>query len=78
MTLGTGLSVTGTYHDVPKGTNSNGFATTFGGLFLVEGLLTRSTMLFFRGMAGYGVTKTGRFDSDRVLLQLAFGLAYRL
>ncbi len=78
VTLATGLSVTGTYYDVPKGTNSNGFATTFGGMFALEGLLTRSTMLFFRAVAGYGVTKSGRFDSDRVLLQLAFGLAYRL
>lgn len=78
LSLLAGATVTGAWHDVPNGGATNGFAAGFSGTFGVEGSLTRSTMLFAVASAGYGVTRRGRFDGDRVLLRAHFGLAYRL
>ena len=77
VTLVAGASVQATYVDTPDATNSNGVVVGFAGIFGLEAVVSRKTMLFVELRGGYGIAPDGLFAQQGVL-SLALGVAFRL
>lgn len=78
VTLATGATVQPVYVDTPDATTSgNGLVIGFAGIFGLEAVVSRKTMLFVELRGGYGIATNDLFD-QRGVLSLALGVAFRL
>lgn len=76
-TIALGATALFAWTDVPDADGAGNVLGAVAGIFGVEGVMTRSTMLFLEAQAGYAFVAEGLFDRP-LYVRLSVGMSYRL